>query len=267
MPARTALALALAVVTAVLAACAGPASPSLTPVQIWMRHTPMYIAHRGGDDNWPEGTSYAYLHAADWNPDLALEASVWRSSDGVWVVSEERTTGRVFDRDLTITSTPWSVLSTLRTKVGGQPMARLREDVLNVYGSSRILFLDNKQDTHSTEFLDLLGSYAGRSRYVVKSFWASDETAHAARRRGYVTWGYYFTDELTHFKETQARFDMLGLDADASRQSFAMLKATGKPVIGHIIDSASEATAALSKGARGLMVADVELVVPHGRSG
>ena len=62
--------------------------------------------------------------AADWNPDLALEASVWRSSDGVWVVSEERTTGRVFDRDLTITSTPWSVLATLRTKVGGHPMAR-----------------------------------------------------------------------------------------------------------------------------------------------
>jgi glycerophosphoryl diester phosphodiesterase len=266
MRVRPAVALVLVLVAAVLPACSGPEASSLTPLRTWITHTPMYIAHRGGDDNWPEGTSYAYLRAAEWNPDLALEAPVWRSSDGVWVVSEERTTGRVFDRDLPIPSTRWSVLSTLRSKVGRHPLARLRQDVLDVYGNSRILFIDNKQDTHSAEFLDLLGSHAGPARYVVKSYWASDETAAAARRRGYLTWGYYFTHELAHFRETHARFDLLGLDAEASPQDFRMMEATGKPVIAHIIDSRAEAAAGLSKGAQGLMVADVEAVVPGGRS-
>jgi glycerophosphoryl diester phosphodiesterase len=264
MRARTPLALVLVLVALVLPACAAPAGTTLTPLLAWMRDTPMYVAHRGGDGNWPEGTAYAYRRAAEWNPELALEASVWRSYDGVWVVSEDRTTGRVFDRDLRITSTPWSVLSTLRTRVGHYPMARLRQDVLDVYGRSRILFIDNKQDAHATEFLDLLSSYAGPARYVVKSYWAAEETPAAARRRGYPTWGYYFTDELAHFQETQARFDLLGLDADAGRQDFRMLEATGKPVIAHIIDSPDEARAGLSKGAQGLMVANVTAVVPRG---
>ena len=158
--------------------------------------------------------------------------------DGVWVVSEDR------------------------TRVGNYPMARLQQDVLNVYGRSRILFLDNKEDADATQFLDLLSSYAERARYVVKSFWASDSTARAGRRRGYLTWGYYFVRDMAHFRATQSRFDLLGPDANASRQDFTTLEATGKPVIAHIIDSPTEARAGLSKGATGLRVANVTAAVP-----
>jgi glycerophosphoryl diester phosphodiesterase len=231
-------------------------------LQAWLSHTPLYVAHRGGDANWTEGTAYAYRRAAAWNPRLALEAAVWRSSDGVWVVSEERSTGRLFDADRDIPSTPWSVLSTLRTRVGHRPMARLREDLLDVYGRTRILFIDNKEDAHATEFLDLLSSYAGRTRYVVKSFWGADQTAGAAHRRGYLTWGYYYSKDMPQFAATQRRFDLLGLEFAASDQDFRTMEATGKPVIAHIIDAPDQARAALGKGASGLMVADVESVVP-----
>jgi glycerophosphoryl diester phosphodiesterase len=271
------------IAVALVPACAGPqvqASPgspgspshvspsrapvSPTPLQAWLSHTPMYVAHRGGDANWTEGTAYAYGRAAAWNPELALEAAVWRSSDGVWVVSEQRNTGRLFDADRDIPSTPWSVLSTLRTRVGHRPMARLREDLLDVYGRTRILFIDNKQDLHATEFLDLLSSYAGRTRYVVKSFWDADRTPGAAHRRGYLTWGYYYGKDMPHLAATQRRFDLLGLDFSAGGQDFRMMEATGKPVIAHIIDAPDQARAALDKGASGLMVANVESVVPIG---
>jgi len=261
------LPLFLAVTIAALAGCGGSRASSETPLQAWMSRSPMYVAHRGGDGNWPEDTAYAYRQAAAWNPELALEASVWRTSDGVWVISEDPGTGRVFDRDLRIPATPWSVLATLRTRVGHYPMARLRQDVLDVYGSSRILFIDNKADDHAAEFLHLLSSYAGRARYVVKSFWASDTTARAARKQGYLTWGYYFPRDMAHVRATQSRFDLLGLAASASRRDFAGLEATGKPVIAHVIDSPDQARAALDKGASGLMVADVTAVVPAGRPG
>lgn len=241
-----------------------PTVPGSTPVQTWLTHRPLYVAHRGGDANWTEGTAYAYRQAAAWSPEVALEVPVWRTSDGVWVVSEQRSTGRVFGADRDIPSTPWSVLSRLRTRVGDQPMARLREDVLDVYGRSRILFIDDKRDTDATAFLDLLSSYAGRTRYIVKSFWASDATASAARRRGYLTWGYYFDGAMPHFAATQQHFDLLGLPSSASAADFRRMLATGKPLIAHIIETPGQAQDALAKGATGLMVADVEAVVPAG---
>ena len=257
------------VVLALCVGCAGgrnTGAAPLSPVQAWLR-TSMEIAHRGGDLDWPEGTAEAYREAAAWNPSLALEVPVWRSADGVWVVSEDRTTGRVFDADVDIPSTPWSVLSRLRTRIGGQPMARLVPDVLAVYGRSRILFADDKADTDAAAFLKLLDSYGGRSRFVVKSFWKSANVVSEAHRRGYLTWGYYFADGMAHFQATESRFDLLGIPYGAPDRDFRMLEATGKPVIAHIIDSAAAARAARDKGARGLMISNVTAMVPHERGG
>ncbi len=244
------------------ASAESPAEPSLTPVQAWMARTPMYIAHRGGDADWPEGTAYAYAQAARWNPDLALEVPVWRTPDGVWVVSEYRDTGRVFGADHDIPSTPWPVLAALRSLAGGQPMARLQNDVLDVYGRSRVLFVDNKQDENVGAFFALLDSYAGRTRYVIKSYWHSTKTPDEARRRGYVTWGYYTPATMGDVAATQAHFDMLGLDAGSSEAQFRTMEATGKPVIAHVVTTRAEVQRALTLGAKGVMVADVRAVVP-----
>ena len=233
-----------------------------SPVARWLAQTPFFVAHRGGDASWVEGTADAYQNAVKWNPDLALEVPVWRSADGVWVVSEEPTTGRVFNADDTISSTTWATLSTLRTKRGNFPMARLENDILEPYGSTRILFIDNKADLHVTEFFDLLDSYAGPSRYISKGFYASKNSALEARCRGYLTWGYYGTGDMSHFADTQARFDLLGLDYSAPSTDFATMSATGKPVIAYLIGNQAAEASAVGVGASGFMVSAVREVVP-----
>ena len=175
----------------------------------------MYVAHRGGDADWPAGTAYAYHRPLHWNPDLALEVPVWRTADGVWVVSDSPMTGPVFGRNYAIRTTRWATLATLRSRVGGHPMARLVNDVLDVYGRSRILFVDDKSGGHAAEFLDVLSSYAGPSRYVIKCFWQARKVPELARRRGYLVWGYYYARDMPGFAATQAKFDLLGLEYTA----------------------------------------------------
>jgi glycerophosphoryl diester phosphodiesterase len=244
-----------------------PAVPQAPTVQAWLKTTPLQIAHRGGDRDWPEGTAEAYRNAAAWNPSLALEVPAWRTLDGVWVVSEDRTTGRVFDADYAIPSTQWSTLARLHTRDGGQPMARLVQDVLDPYGKKRVLFVDNKADTAVSSFMDLLDAHGGHSQIVVKSFSRAAQTASEAHRRGYVTWGYYFLPDLPVFASTQSNFDMLGLPYDAPSSDFQMMLATGKPVIAHIVSTQAAARQGLDHGARGLMISDVEAVVPRAHGG
>ena len=255
--------LLILVAALVFGACSKPASrPAPAPVQRWMAMPRLYVAHRGGDGNWPEGSAFAYARSASWNRDLALEVPARRTVDGVWVVSEDATTARVFGTSYVIAATAWSTLARLRGRFGGQPMARLVNDVLDVYGRSRILFIDNKANTHIVAFFDLLDSYAGPTRYVVKSYWMTKATPAEAHKRGYLTWGYYYPTDMAQFASTEARFDIVGLQYSAARSDYATMLATGKPVIAFIIASADAGRTALDRGARGLMVSAVEQVVP-----
>jgi Glycerophosphoryl diester phosphodiesterase family len=229
----------------------------------WLASRPLYVAQRGGGADWVEGTADAYRKAANWNPQLALEVPVWLTADGVWVVSHDATTGRVFDQNDDIRSSNWTTLSKLRTKIGGHRMARLVNDILIPYGSTRILFIDNKADAQVDTFFNLLDSYAGNTRYVAKGYYTSTNTATAARRRGYLTWGYYYDRDMGKFAATQSRFDLLGLNDSAPASDFATMRATGRPVLAHVIPNASSASAATCKGASGYMVSGVEEVVPH----
>jgi hypothetical protein len=234
-----------------------------TPLDAWLANTPLFVAHRGGDADWVEATAEAYRKAAGWNSQLALEVPVWRTSDGVWVVSEGPTTRRVFGTNDDIRSSTWATLSRLSSTVGAYRMARLVNDVLIPYGRSRILFIDNKADSNVTAFFNLLDSYAGNSRYVSKGYYASSRTATEAHNRGYKTWGYYYARNMGNFASTQSRFDLLGLNSSAPASDFATMRATGKPVIAHIIANASMASVAWCKGASGFMVSGVEEVVPR----
>ena len=260
---RAALLVVVAVAAFVIGACSKRASPPApTPVQQWMAMPRLYVAHRGGDADWPEGTAFAYARSAARNPDLALGVPARRTVDGVWVVSEDPTTTRVFGTDYVIAATPWSTLARLRGRSGAQPMARLVNDVLDVYSRNRILFIDNKANTDIKAFFDLLDSYAGRTRYVVKSYMMTTATPAEAHKRGYLTWGYYYPRDMAEFASTEARFDLLGLEQFAPGSDYATVLATGKPVIAFIIASADAGRTALDRGARGLMVSAVDQVVP-----
>ena len=234
-----------------------------TPLDRWLSDPPLYVAHRGGDGNWVEGTAHAYRQAAGWNPRLALEVPVWPTADGVWVVSEDATTGRVFGTDDDIRTSTWATLSSLRSTVGGYPMARLVDDILVPYGSSRILFIDNKSNLDVDAFFDVLDAHGGPSRFVSKSYYTSTRTISEARRRGYATWGYYYTADMSHFAATEGQFTLLGLSYSAPPADFAAMRATGKPVIAHIVATTSEASAAACDGVSGFMVSGVQQVVPH----
>ncbi|MCW2526547.1 MAG: hypothetical protein JWM76_1407 [Pseudonocardiales bacterium] len=232
-----------------------------TPVERWLAGTPLFIAHRGGDADWTEGTAYAYRQAAAWNPNLALEVPVWRTADGVYVISEEGTTGRVFGKNYDIQTTPWATLATLRTLAGGYPMGRLVNDVLVPYGSSRVFFVDNKSNADLDAFFDLLDSYGGKDRFISKSYYNSGATAAEAHARGYLTWGYYYEQDMGEFAATESRFDLLGINYSASPATFEAMHATGKQIIAHLIASPAAEFRAFCLGASGYMVSGVTQVV------
>jgi glycerophosphoryl diester phosphodiesterase len=249
--------------------CTGPAQrpaavpTGTTPVELWLASTPLFIAHRGGDADWTEGTAYAYRNAATWNPKLALEVPVWKTSDGVYVISEEAATGRVFGTNYDIRSTPWAALSMLRTVDGGYPMGRLVNDVLVPYGSSRIFFVDNKSNADLDPFFDLLDSYGGKDRFISKSYYNSRATAAEAHARGYLTWGYYYEKDMANFAATESRFDLLGLNYSASAKTFETMLATGKQIIAHVIATPAAELTACRLGVSGYMVSGITQVVKH----
>lgn len=231
------------------------------PVDTWVGSLPLYVAHRGESSDYVEMSMDAYAHAAAWNPNLAMEVSVWRTSDGVWVNSHDQTTGRIFGTNIDIPSNTWASMSSLVSTVGGQPICRLT-DVLDLYGSNRILFIDNKGDTNVTAFLDLLDSYAGATRYVVKGFNTQAATPAAARLRGYWTWGYYYDADVPNLGTTGPRWDLLGMDITGTTANWNTMHATGKLVLGHTPATAADKTLADSHAADGYVAASFIHVVP-----
>lgn len=233
-----------------------------TPVDLWIARTPMYVAHRGGSADWPECTAYAYSKAVAWGCD-ALEVPVWRSSDGVWVASHNRSTLAVTGVDKDIPSTTWADLSALRTTNGGWPLARLG-DILDAYAGDHVIFVENKQDTNMGVFLDFLDAHGGPRQIVVKYFCnaATGPSPGLSRARGYRAWGYYYQGDVPSLPTTAAAYELLGMDYTADQASWNAALSYGKPVLGHIIDSAAAATTAFGKGASGLMTAKVTQVIP-----
>jgi hypothetical protein len=224
----------------------------------------MYVAHRGGSADWPEEVLWSYQQAAARNPDLALEISVWRTADGVWVCSHDQTTGRVFGTNLDITTSNWADLAALRTTVGGYPIAKLT-DILAQYAGERVLFVENKGAQANSTFLDLLDSYGGPNWIVVKTSGNGVSIPQAALARGYQVWGYFFPADTAAGNlnaSSAANFTLLGIEWDDTSAVWAQALSYGKPVLGHIIANQQQATAATTLGASGLMVSGVLEVVP-----
>jgi hypothetical protein len=139
-------------------------------------------------------------------------------------------------------------------------------DLTAAYGQSHVLFVDNKYINTApmrAEFWALLKTIPNwQSRIVYKYYYSNTTAAAEAKSQGFTTWGYYYEADIGNLASTQANWDLLGMEYGASAATWDTMLATGKPVIGHVINSSSAATAALSKGAAGLMVSAVTQVVP-----
>jgi hypothetical protein len=237
-----------------------------TPVQRWKRLPLPLAAHRGGSADWPEETLFAYGNCVAWNSDLALEISVWRSSDGVWVCSHDQNTSRVFGSSFDIPTSTWASMSGLTTTVGGKPIAKLT-DVLDAYATgNRVIFIDNKGTQDLPGFLTLLNGYGGPARFVIKNFYTNATIAAWATTNGFESWGYWFPADTAGGNlnaTTAGRWTMLGIEFDDTSAIWSQALGYGKPVLGHIIATTTQAAAATGLGATGLMVSGVQEVVTN----
>ena len=223
--------------------------------------TPFYVAHRLGGTEYPEFTRRG-LDASLAAGFKALELSVRRCSTGEFVLIHDWVTTRtVPGTDYQIWNTPWSTLAGLQQASGG--FLRLT-DVMDSVPSDVVLAIDHKvtsdkptsssgdMDSEAALFAFLeerLGAQAQR-RVILKHF-IQGGVASRAKAKGYRTMCMMYPNEVAGAPLTD--WDVLGMEWNAPDDVWATLRATGKPLIAHIITTQAQATRARERGATGLM--------------
>jgi len=238
------------------------ASTVKSPIKEWLYDKGnLYIAHRGGSTSFVEMTAdaYARCHALKIE---CIEMSVWRTSDGVYVLSHDRDTARMFGTSVDIPTNPYSALVGLTTTVGGHPMARL-DDELAKYAGNKVIFIDNKSDTNNAAFLDYLDTFPNATgHFVLKGFYTNTMAA-LGRLRGYISWGYYYEVDLPQLDATHDKFDILSMEYHAPQAAFDAVLAKGKPTLAHVCLTLANVNEGFSKGARGVVSGKIETVFPN----
>lgn len=223
--------------------------------------TPFYVAHRLGGTEYPEFTRRG-LDASLAAGFKALELSVRRCSTGEFVLIHDWvTTHTVPGTDYQIWNTPWSTLAGLQQASGG--FLRLT-DVMDSVPSDVVLAVDHKvtsdKQTSSSGDMDSeaalfalleerLGAQA-QKRVIIKHF-IQGGVAARAKAKGYRTMCIMYPNEVAGAPLTD--WDVLGMEWNAPDDVWATLRATGKPLIAHIITTQAQATRARERGATGLM--------------
>ena len=246
-------------------------APTGSVVDRFLASKPFYVAHRLGGTEYPEFTRQG-LDASLRAGFKALELSVRRCSTGEYVLIHDWVTTRtVPGTDYQIWNTPWSVLSGLQQASGG--FMRLT-DVLDQVGDDIVLAIDHKvtssKEVGSTgdmeseaALFDLLearfGAEGAKRRVIIKHF-IKGGVSQRARERGYKTMCMMYPNEVAG--SDLSSFDVLGMEWNADQSVWDVLKATGKPLIAHIITTQQQADTALARGATGLMASVPSVVHP-----
>ena len=229
---------------------------------------PFYVAHRLGGTEYPEFTQ-AGLDASLRAGFKALELSVRRCSTGEFVLIHDWVTTRtVPGTDYQIWNTPWSTLSGLQQASGG--FMRLT-DVVGSVGQDIVLAIDHKVTSSKPtgsqgdmdsekELFDYLDTIPNaKDRVLIKQF-VNGGVGARAKAMGYKTMCMMYPNEVAG--ADLSSWDVLGMEWNAPDDVWATLKATGKPLIAHIITTKDQADKALSKGATGLMSSVPSVVHP-----
>lgn len=245
--------------------------PTGSVVDRFLASKPFYVAHRLGGTEYPEFTRQG-LDASLRAGFKALELSVRRCSTGEFVLIHDWVTTRtVPGTEYQIWNTPWATLSGLQQASGG--FLRLT-DVLDQVGDDVVLAVDHKV-TSSKEvgsqgdmeseaaLFDLLEARLGvenaQRRVIIKHF-IKGGVSQRARARGYKTMCMMYPNEVAG--ADLSKFDVLGMEWSADQSVWDVLKATGKPLIAHIITTKQQADMALTRGATGLMASVPSVVHP-----
>lgn len=246
-------------------------APTGSVIDRFLASKPFYVAHRLGGTEYPEFTQKGLTESLKAGF-KALELSVRRCSTGEFVLIHDWVTTRtVPGTDYQIWNTPWSVLSGLQQASGG--FMRLTE-VFDQVGDDIVLAIDHKvtssKEVGSTgdmeseaALFDLLEARLGvenaKRRVIIKHF-IKGGVSQRARERGYKTMCMMYPNEIAG--ADLSSWDVLGMEWNAPDDVWATLKATGKPLIAHIITTKAQADQALSKGATGLMASVPSVVHP-----
>jgi hypothetical protein len=256
-------------VGASLAIAAALSSTLQTAAQKWAAAIPLYAGHHGESADRPESTMYGYDGAAAWNKDLALEVSVWQSSDAVWFVSHDQNTGTTqaigggnqWNASYDIPTTAAATLDTVSTIAGGLPLMRL-STLLAKYGGNRVLIIDNKGSQDVAGLIAVLNAAGGPAWFLSKSYYTSVAWAGGMRSAGYLTLGYFYDADTANIAANQSKFDVLMEQFDASSGTWSTILAYPQPVMAHIIATSAQKATAVTNGAEGFMASGVLEVVP-----
>ena len=243
-------------------------TPAGSVVDRFLASKPFYVAHRLGGTEYPEFTQKGLTESLKAGF-KALELSVRRCASGEFVLIHDWVTTRtVPGTDYQIWNTPWSVLSGLQQASGG--FLRLT-DVVNQVGDDIVLAIDHKVtsgkptgsqgDMESEnvlfDYLDTIPN--AKDRVLIKQF-VNGGVASRAKAKGYKGMCMMYSNEVAG--ADLSSFDVLGMEWNAEQGVWDTLKATGKPLIAHIITTRQQADVALARGATGLMASVPSVVHP-----
>ena len=251
-----------------------PYAPTPTPAPVgsvvdrFLASKPFYVAHRLGGTEYPEFTRQG-LDASLRAGFKALELSVRRCATGEFVLIHDWVTTRtVPGTDYQIWNTPWSTLAGLQQASGG--FLRLT-DVVDSVGDDIVLAIDHKvtsskqvgsqgdMDSENAlfDYLDTIPN--AKDRVLIKQF-VNGGVATRGKAKGYKSMCMMYPNEVAG--ADLSSFDVLGMEWNAEQGVWDTLKATGKPLIAHIITTKQQADIALARGATGLMVSVPSVVHP-----
>ena len=245
-----------------------PPAPAGSVVDRFLASKPFYVAHRLGGTEYPEFTQKGLTESLKAGF-KALELSVRRCSTGEFVLIHDWVTTRtVPGTEYQIWNTPWSTLAGLQQASGG--FMRLT-DVVDQVGDGVVLAIDHKvtsskptgsqgdMDSENAlfDYLDTIPN--AKDRVLIKQF-VNGGVADRAKAKGYKGMCMMYPNEVAG--ADLAKWDVLGMEWNAPDDVWATLKATGKPLIAHIITTQQQAGIALSKGATGLMASVPSVVHP-----
>ena len=234
------------------------AMPSGYPsIDAMMSQRGFLVAHRGGSASWPEMSMRAYTNSVAHGAG-ALEVSVGRTSDGVWVLAHDQNLKRVDPSapDTAIAQMTWAEVQRYRT--AGERILRI-EEYLEAYGRSHVTVLDPKYS--AAQWADLAAKLPSdaKSRVIWKS--AGDATWLAAQWKaaGWRCWGYAYAQHASDgsLSKWAPSWDYLGFPWDAPPLAWKVATSFGKPVWAHICPSKAAYDQGLQNGAVGCMVSGV----------
>lgn len=242
--------------------------PVGSAVDRFLASKPFYVAHRLGGTEYPEFTQKGLTESLKAGF-KALELSVRRCLTGEFVLIHDWVTTRtVPGTEYQIWNTPWSTLAGLQQASGS--FLRLT-DVVDQVGDDIVLAIDHKVTSSKPigsqgdmeseqalfDYLDTIPN--AKDRVLIKQFVAGG-VATRAKAKGYKSMCMMYPNEVAG--ADLSLFDVLGMEWNAEQGVWDTLKATGKPLIAHIITTKQQADTALARGATGLMASAPSVVHP-----